>query len=309
MRSAKQSAWPTLVGAIFALALNGLSHAGPINSNSAFAPHRGESIVRLQVRFLEANRDSSPADRKLQVGGVTAVYVFGFTEKISGTLVVPYSDKSMRLTILTGPLTGQRVTRDTNGLGDMRTLLKYRIYTKDKPGLTHRLGLFGGVEWPTGDDDDRDSLGRLPQPLQLGSGSWDPIVGVVWTTQKLGWEFDADLGYKVNTKANNFEFGDQVFTNISYQYRLWPRKLPNEGIPSFIYGVMELNGSYTEKNKLGGIEDDDSGGLTLFLSPGLQWVSRSWVVEGSIQLPIVQDLHGDALKTNYAAKLGARYRF
>lgn len=261
--------------------------------------------MRLQSRLLQANRDSSPMDRKLQVGGVTAVYVYGFTEKTSGTLVVPYLDKSLRLT----PSMGPRVTRRTDGLGDIRTLLKYRVYTKDKPGMTHRLGLFGGIEWPTGDDDDRDSLGRLPQTLQLGSGSWDPIVGAVWTTQTLGWELDADLGYKVNTTANTFEFGDQIFTNFSYQHRLRPGELPDEGVPSFIYGVMELNGNYAEKNELGGIEDDDSGGLTVFLSPGLQWVTASWVVEGSIQIPIVQDLHGDALKTNYATTLGARYRF
>lgn len=307
MRAAeeKQNRRPFFIGVMFALGLSGASHAGPINSNSAFAPHRGESIVRLQSRSLQANRDSSPMDRKLQVGGVTAVYVYGFTERTSGTLVVPYLDKSLRLT----PSMGPRVTRRTDGLADIRTLLKYRVYTKDKPGMTHRLGLFGGIEWPTGDDDDRDALGRLPQTLQLGSGSWDPIVGAVWTTQTLGWEFDADLGYKVNTKANNFEFGDQIFTNISYQHRLRPKELPDEGVPSFIYGVMELNANYAEKNELGGIVDDDSGGLSVFLSPGLQWVTASWVVEGSIQIPIVQDLHGDPLKTNYATTLGARYRF
>lgn len=254
---------------------------------------------------MEANRDSSPMDRKLQVGSVAAVYVYGITERVTGIAVVPYLDKSLRLT----PSMGPRITRETSGLGDMRTLLKYRVYTEDKPGVTHRLGVFGGIEWPTGDDDESDSLGRLPQTLQLGSGSWDPIVGAVWTTQTLGWEFDADVGYKANTNANDFEFGDQIFSNVSYQHRVWPRELPDEGVPSFIYGVMELNGSYAEKNEIGGIEDDDSGGLTVFLSPGLQWASVSWVVEASFQIPVIQDLHGDALKTNYAATLGARYRF
>ena len=280
-------------------------YGAPINSNTVFSPHRGESILRVQGRFFEATGDSSPMDRKLQVGGVTAVYVYGFTERITGTVVVPYLDKSMRLTTSSG----QRVTRDTNGLADMRTLLKYRVYTKDTPNLTHRLGLFGGLEWPTGDDNDKDSLGTLPQPLQLGSGSWDPILGVVWTTQKLGWELDADLGYKVNTKANDFEFGDQIFSNISYQHRLFPRELPEEGVPSFIYGVIELNASYAAKNKVGGVDDDDSGGFALYLSPGVQWASTSWIVEAGIQIPIVQDFNGDALEADYAATLGVRYRF
>jgi len=281
------------------------SYGAPINSNTAFAPHRGESILRVQGRFFEATHDSSPMDRKLRVGGVTAVYVYGFTERITGTVVVPYLDKSLRMTTSGG----QRVTRDTSGLGDIRTLLKYRVYTKDTPNLTHRLGLFGGLEWPTGHDNDEDSLGRLPQPLQLGSGSWDPIIGAIWTTQKSGWELDADLGYKVNTRANNFEFGDQIFSNISYQHRLLPRKLPDEGVPSFLYGVIELNAGYADKNKIGGIDDDDSGGFALYLSPGVQWASIGWIVEAGIQIPIVQDLHGNALETDYAATLSFRFRF
>lgn len=281
------------------------SHAGAINSNTAFAPHKGESIFRLQSRYFESGHDPSGFDRKLQVGSVTGVYIYGFSERFTGILAVPYLDKSMKLT----NTAGDRIRRDTSGLGDIRTLLKYRLYTKDEPGVTHRLGIFGGVELPTGEDKDKDRFGRLPQPLQLGSGSLDPIMGAVWTTQKLGWEFDADLGYKVNTKANDFEFGNALFYNLSYQKRLWPRELPDEGVPSFLYGVMELNGSYAEKDDVDGMRDRNSGGHTVFLSPGIQWVNYRWVVEASFQIPIIQDLNGDALEADYAATLGIRLRF
>ncbi len=292
-------------GTVLLVLLTGQVFAGPINSNSAFAPHKGESIFRLQTRYLESGRDPSSMDRTLKVRGATAVYIYGFSERFTGILAVPYMDKSLRLT---NPM-GDRIRRDTSGLGDIRTLLKYRLYTKDEVGVTHRLGVFGGVEWPTGDDNDSDQFGRLPQPLQLGSGSVDPIAGVVWTTQTFDWELDADLGYKVNTKANNFEFGDVLFYNVSYQRRLLPRELPDEGVPSFLYGVMEINGSYAEKNEAAGIRDDNSGGHTVFLSPGIQWVGYQWVVEASLQLPIIQNLNGTALETDYAATLGFRFRF
>ena len=109
--------------------------------------------------------------------------------------------------------------------------------------------------------------------------------------------------------SDDFEFGDVVFYNVSYQHRLWPRELPEEGVPSFFYGVIELNGTSAGKNRVGGRPDGDSGGHTVFLSPGVQWVSLRWVVEAAVQLPIVQDLNGDALEVDYAATLGVRFRF
>ncbi len=261
--------------------------------------------MRLQARFFASGHDTTLMERKLRVRQLTGVYIYGFTEQLTGILAVPYFDKSMHST----NEDGERIKRDVSGFGDMRTLLKYRIFTKDKPGASHRLAVFGGLEWPTGDDDETDRYGRLPQPLQLGSGSYDPILGLVWTTQKLAWELDADVGYKWNNDANDFEFGDQFFYNLSYQHRVWPRELPEEGVPSFLYGVVEFNGSHTDKNEFGGVRDRDSGGHTLFLSPGVQWVSSRWVIESSVQIPIIQDVNGDALKADYATTLGFRFRF
>ena len=297
---------PITAFAVAALSVVGVtSHAGPINSNTAFAPHQGESILRIQYRYLEVEDDPSVMNRELKVQGLTAVYIYGFNEKFTGILTVPYRDKNLELA--SGG--GGRVTRDSRGVGDIRSLLKYRVFTRDTPGKTHRLGVFGGLEWPTGKDNQKDSLGRLPQTLQAGSGSYDPIIGTVWTTQTLGWEFDADIGYKFNTEANNFEFGDVFSYNISYQHRLLPRELPEEGVPSFVYGVFEINGIYTGKNKIGGLRDANSGGNTVFFSPGLQWVSAAWVLEASVQLPIIQDLNGDANEVDYATTIGVRYRF
>lgn len=293
------------VSVLLLLIASEVASAAPINSNTAFAPHKGESILRLQYRFVEAESDPSPMDRELETQALTGVYIYGFTEKFTGILAVPYLDKELKL----ANANDTRITRDTDGLGDIQTLLKYRVFTKDKPGKTHRLGVFGGLEWPTGDDDESDRLGRLPQPLQAGSGSYDPILGLVWTTQTLSWEIDADLGYQFNTEANDFQFGDVIFYNVSYQHRLWPRELPEEGVPSFVYGVVEAIGAYAAENDVNGRTDHDSGGHTVFLSPGLQWVSQRWVVEGAIQLPVIQALNGDALEADYAITLGVRFRF
>lgn len=63
----------------------------------------------------------------------------------------------------------------------MRFLARYTAYQWDRPGETVRFTPFAGLEVPTSEDNDRDEPGPLPQTLQLGSGSRDPIVGTAMT--------------------------------------------------------------------------------------------------------------------------------
>ena len=203
---------------------------------------------------------------------------------------------------------GQRITRSTSGIGDAQVFARYTIFQNDMRGSNFRIAPFAGIKLPTGDDDHRDSLGRLPQPLQLGSGSWDPFGGVIATWQTLDYEIDGQLSYKANTQANGFEFGDEFAFDASMQYRLWPRELGG-GLPGFLYGVIETNLLHQARNKISGVNDPNSGGTKLFLSPGLQYVTKRWVLEAIVQLPVVQDLGGTALRDDYAVRAGFRVNF
>lgn len=171
-----------------------------------------------------------------------------------------------------------------------------------------RIAPFLGLEPPTGNDADADSFGTLPASVQLGSGSWDPFGGLIATDQTLDYQLDAQLSYKANTKANDFEFGDELRFDASLQYRLWPREL-GDGVPGFLYGVIETNVLHQAKNRSDGVDDPDSGGTTVLLSPGLQYVTKRWVLEGIVQLPVAQDLNGSALEDDFTVRAGFRVNF
>ena len=109
-------------------------------------------------------------------------------------------------------------------------------------------------------------------------------------------------------QANNFEFGDVARFDASLQYRLWPRSLQS-GVPGFLYGVFEGNLIHQNKNQSNGTKDPNSGGTTLFLLPGLQYVTKRWIVEGGVQIPVVQDLNGTALEKDYIVRFGFRFNF
>ena len=298
---------PSALGLLLLVLSAGLpasAKAAPQTFNTALPVAKGQFVLREQFLYRKAEDDPSAANRELEVLGGVSVLGYGATGDLALFGVVPVLDKSLDLTTAAGA----RVTRETSGLGDIRLFGRYTAFRADAKGRSFRIAPFAGVEIPTGDDDDADSLGRLPAPLQLGSGSWDPFFGVVATWQTLQYEIDAQASYKVNTEANGFEFGDELRIDAALQYRLWPREL-GRGVPGFLYGVVEGNFVHRAKNEIGGSDDPDSGGEQVFISPGLQYLTRRWVAEAIVQLPVAQNLKGAALEDDVLVRAGFRINF
>jgi len=211
--------------------------AVPINSDIGLTPYKGQFILRTQARYTQKADDPTGQNRKVETFAVPIVGVYGITSKASVLFKVPYINRDQ--TTETG------LNRGDQGLGDITLLGKYRIYTKDYKGATSRFSLLGGLELPTGDDDESDSSGVLPQALQLGSGSVDFIAGGAYTYQSLDHEWDVNFKYKFNQEANNFKFGDEFNYNFAYQKRFLPWMLPERGLYDQWNAVLEFNGIYT----------------------------------------------------------------
>lgn len=277
--------------------------AAPITFNTALPVAKGEGIFRVQSRYIRSTDDPGDLDRELTVWAFPLVGVYGITGNLAVFGIVPVLDKNLEVNT-----SGGRTNRGDKGIGDATFLARYTVWKKDERGRTFRIAPFAGLEFPTGEDDEEDSLGRLPETLQLGSGSWDPVLGIIITRQTLDWQIDASASYKLNTEADDFEFGDVAGLDISYQHRLWPPEL-RMGVPAFVYGVLESGLVWQDKNKAGGVDDPDSGGLSWFLTPGIQHVTRRTVAEAAVQLPVIQDLNGNALENDYTIILSFRVNF
>ncbi len=252
--------------------------AVPINSDVALTPAEGVSIIRSQVRFTHAERVSGKV-RKQNVLAMPTVYVYGLKENLAlfATLPVLYQE-----------LTEQTATGEDkifrSGFADMTFLAKYRIYQKDEFLKTTRIALIGGLETPTGKD-------------RFSSDSFDPIFGGVYTHQTDQGEFDADLIYKWNTGSGTQSF-DTLRYDLAYQHRVWPLQYPEKGVPALFNIVAEVNGLYTTQ-----------GSNMVFLSPGVQFVTKRWILESSIQLPVTQDLKGSAPEPDFVLTGGIRIQF
>jgi len=249
----------------------------PINSDVALQPSTGHWILRQQIRYAEADLDQGGAD--LDISRVTSftTAVYGVTDEFTLLATAPVV-LSRRIK---DNATGESDT--DGGLADIAALGKLRLYRNDfGPTDTARFDLLGGVELPTGQD-------------AFSSDSVDPIIGGVGTLTLGRHYFSADALWKFNT-AGGQAGEDLLKYDAAYIYRLWPEEYA-AGQTTQLNGVLELNGfSWTD------------GDNELFLSPGVQYVTRRWIAEATVQLPVWQDLDSRP-ETEFVVGLSLRVQF
>lgn len=294
-----------LAGTLSVIVAGMISHmdvvlTAPITFNTALPVAKGEFVLREQLIVNQSGDDPSGANRdRSEIAAVTAMG-YGIARRWAVFGVLPY--RTIDLDLDSG---GQRINRSNSGIGDLTVLARNTAHQKDQTGQTFRIAPFVGVKAPTGKDNASDSLGTLPSSVQVASGSWDLFGGVVLTYQTLDFQIDSQLSYRFNNEANGVEAGDIARLDGSLQYRLWHSE--GMGIPDFLYGVIEANLIHQDKNKVAGVEDPDSNGTRLFLSPGIQYVTKRWIAEAVIQLPITQNLNGSALENDYISRISVRF--
>ncbi|VAW53617.1 hypothetical protein MNBD_GAMMA06-256 [hydrothermal vent metagenome] len=279
-------------------------YSAPITFNTALPVAEGQFLARGQFIVNQSGNDPSGVDRNRAASTTVSVLAYGADSKLALFGILPYQNNTLKLTV-----GGQRVTRSATGFGDLTVFGRYTVVKRDWPGRNFRVAPFAGIKAPTGNDDESDNFGRLPPAVQVGSGSWDPLAGVVLTYQTLAYQLDGQFSYQIKNEANGFEAGDVARLDASLQYRLLPKKFTSGGLPDFLYAVLETNLINQQKNRVNGNEDDNSGGTRLFLALGLQYVTKRWIAETSLQVPVSQNLNGNALENDYIARLSVRFNF
>ena len=272
----------------------------PINTDTAFVNGLEGAALRSFVFSVRRSGLASdgrgiadPLDREVSIYGVPIVVPY---EVVKNKLVlaagVPVLRKELQLTE-----DGRRRTLSTSGFGDAFIASKLLLLQRDREGRTTRFAATGQIKLPTGKDEESDDKGNLlPPALQLGSGSVDYALGGVFTHVRRRIGFTADASYHFRTEANGFSFGDSLAYNLSLGYRLAPRVYKVYPARNHLNAYIELNGQSAQRDRVRGIEAPDSGGTLIHLSPGIQLIPGNFIIEASLQLPLVQSLNGAQLE-------------
>ena len=66
---------------------------------------------------------------------------------------------------------------------------------------------------------------------------------------------------------------------------------------------------HAAQDRIAGTDDVNSGGTTWFVTPGLQYVTRRWIVEAGVQIPLSRRRNGSALGSGRVVTTGLRLNF
>lgn len=190
-----------------------------------------------------------------------------------------------------------------DGFGGVSFFGQYRIF-RSEDNLNH-LSLVVALKTPTGAKRLHDADGELIEThSQPSAGSWNPSFGLSYTRAMGKFSFDSSVLYTVaTTGTQNTDLGDLFDYNIALSYAFIGQArdaLFSSSNQSQWTGILELNGTWQDYLKSGGMTDPNSGGNIVYISPGVRYSSGSnWNTALSIGTPIVKDSNGFQTNPDY----------
>jgi len=247
-------------------------------------------FVRRATLLQDGDEIADDMDRNVTVRITPVAMPYNlFSDRLQLGVIVPFVDIDFESTAL---------NMSSFGIGDVRFFAKYLLLQVDRKKETFRVAAKAGVKLPTGDEDETPAL---------GSGSTDYFVSTVagWVKDRIGIYLEGI--YNLNTSHNQVDFGSSFSYNLAFGYRLLPVVYETYPSPQ-LNGFLEINGTTTARNKVTGVTNENSGGTTIFLSPGLQYIGgRRWLIEASVQIPLVNEPNGTQLATDWTVSIGTRF--
>lgn len=320
--------------------------AGPINTISASTLEQGHSVAGVTVDYTsfdtlsDATLIGATAAGIEDVHGLSTIqsyalsYAYGVTDDLMLTLRLPFVRRTgIRAAEEDGGVIEVEDHGTPSGIGDLSLLGQYR-FLNDQASRTEGAVLLG-VKAPTGKTDFQHNGELLEAEFQPGSGSWDALFGVALTHRTGQWSFDTNVLYAaVSEGTQQTDLGDLLLYNAAVSYRLTSLGGP---VPMFhgahaheagdeghghahnhaeeaAHGaaldlVLEFNGEWHAEQETAGVEDENSGGNTIYISPGLRLSIDEWSGFFSVGVPVVKDLNGIQAEPEWRISTGASLAF
>jgi hypothetical protein len=170
------------------------------------------------------------------------------------------------------------------GLGDVQLTGRYELLRSGGFVPRHVLSLVGGLKIPTGANN-RSLDGEIDEHIQLGTGSWDPSLGLWYTFGDHPWTWYTGGTVRLNTQnSRHFQYGNVLSAIMGVR-----RAFFNERF----FLSLEGQGRYAGYDHgVDGI-DANSGGFLGYATGGAAFaIGSDLLARIQVQVPVVSDLHG-----------------
>jgi hypothetical protein len=199
------------------------------------------------------------------------------------------------------------------GLGNVTLWGKYRFYRTVKTYGDRQAAARVGVELPTGKADaptasEVNAPAFVRQQLTPISGGFATHFELAFSQAGGRFIFGGDAEGVLRTERDGFRMGHETRVGTDLEYVLLPFKYQSPGHELFL--IVETSFVHRGVGRLGGVEVVGSKSTEFYVAPGLQYAAHPrFVIEGSVQLPVVRHTGALVLRTDRNILLGVKYLF
>ena len=199
------------------------------------------------------------------------------------------------------------------GLGNITVWSKYRFFRRVKTYGDRQAAVRFGMELPTGKKDapSQTKINVPPfvrQQLTPINGGLAPHFDLAFSQAGGRIIFGGNAEAIFRSERDGFRMGHEQRLNTDLEYVLLPRDYTKPGGELFL--ILETTFVHRGTGRLNSIPLSGSNATEYYLAPGLQYAARPrFVVEGSVQLPVVRNIGPATLRTDVNVLLGAKYLF
>lgn len=252
-----------------------------------------------------------PRKMDMYMGNFSAGYAF--SDRFFAGIMGMYMNKDMTM----HDRTGKKSKMKSQGAGDTMIMTKTLLYADDYLIPTNQVSLLLGVSIPTGSIDQDEKGALSPYSMQLGSGTFDPFIGVLYEGSKAPFWWGTNISYLARTYDNykSYHLGDEFRCDLYGMYQ----------IRYDLVGELQIKGKYTsdidgqareiEQDGDGHMmsnpnmpfmsnlfDPDNYGGSTIDLTAGVQWQPfHNQILNVQFSFPLFQNLHGTQLERDFNA--------
>jgi len=196
------------------------------------------------------------------------------------------------------------------GLGNISVWTKYRFFREVKTYGDRQAAVRLGLELPTGKKDapSLNAPAFVRQQLTPISGGLSPHFDLAFSQAGGRLIFGGNAEAIFRSERDGFRLGHEQRLSTDLEYVLLPREYKKPGGELFL--ILETTFVHRGTGRLNSTPVADSKATEYYLAPGLQYAARPrFVVEGSVQFPVVRNTGMLALRTDVNVLLGVKYLF
>lgn len=183
----------------------------------------------------------------------------------------------------------------SSGLEDMFVQFEYAPYSHNSQKANKQITTLAALYFPTG------SIRKFPI-----TGADSPSVFLGFTANYLAtdWYCYLSSGGIITTEHNNTRAGSQFLyqagfgRNIAYKSEQW----------TFMW-MVEMSGNYTQKRKIDGIVNPNTGGNVILLGPSLWFSTPRFIMQAGVAGVPYQHLFGTQFSNKIYYALNCAWKF